>query len=191
MRLTGFRILLLAAAGLLGLAGLVNLGERIFPSSFGGLSSAPGAISSYAEEISSNAIRSRNIEENNRAQAVIEHALRRSPYAGNLWLSLALLRAQLNNATPLVGSALKLSYLTAPNDFRLMVARTILTATTIAVKDPDLQELAKGDIRVILTRRQDLSAGIRAAFEQSNSDGRAFLKQATSTIDPSWSVQLH
>ena len=45
------------------------------------------------------------------------------PYHAELWLALALLKAQKNPRDPMLIEALKMAYFTAPNDARLMAVR--------------------------------------------------------------------
>ena len=67
-----------------------------------------------------------------------------------LWLALALLRAQRNPADPMLIEALKMAYFTAPNDARLMAVRLDLATSSNALADPDVRELARGDVRLIV-----------------------------------------
>ena len=46
--------------------------------------------------------------------------------------------------------ALKMAYFTAPNDARLMAVRLDLATSFDALADPDVRELARGDVRLIL-----------------------------------------
>jgi hypothetical protein len=45
--------------------------------------------------------------------------------------------------------ALKMSYLTARNDAGLMAVRLDLATSSNALADPDVRELARGDVRLI------------------------------------------
>ena len=63
-------------------------------------------------------------------------------------------RAQKNPRDPMLIEALKMSYFTAPNDARLMAVRLDLATSSNALADPDLKELARGDVRLILLTRQ-------------------------------------
>ncbi|MCP3472166.1 hypothetical protein NLM33_17775 [Bradyrhizobium sp. CCGUVB1N3] len=109
-----------------------------------------------------------------------------APYDAGLWLSLALLEMQRDPNSPTTVEALRMSYLTAPNDARLMPARLDAATRFDAVADPDLKELALGDVRIMLTRSPAQKTAVVAAYRRASSRGRAFLDEATQSIDPAF-----
>jgi hypothetical protein len=61
------------------------------------------------------------------------------------------------------------------------------TATLFdALVDPDLKELVRGDVRLMLTRQGDLGKAVVAAYQRASSQGKAFLTEAVQSIDPSF-----
>jgi hypothetical protein len=56
--------------------------------------------------------------------------------------------------------------------------------------DEDLQELAAGDIRLILTARRDIQGAIVGAYRQASSIGKKFIEEKTNVLDPQFSSSL-
>src|ERR1700738_4543015 len=109
-------------------------------------------------------------ELNEQAQAVVIRTLSNAPHESRLWLALALLRSRLNQPH---GDALKMSYLTGPLSLDLIPRRL----ASDAMVDEDLQELAAGDIRLILTARRDIQGAIVGAYRQASSIGKKFIEE--------------
>ena len=84
-----------------------------------------------------------------------------------------------------------MSYLTAPNDARLMAARLDVATRSEALVDPDLQEFALGDVRIMLTRSPGQKEAVVAAYRRASSRGRAFLDEAARSIDSAFLPTLH
>jgi hypothetical protein len=59
-----------------------------------------------------------------------------------------------------------------------------------AVIDPDLAELVRGDVRLMLTRRAELKIAIQQAYRRASKQGREFLEQAVKAIDPAYAAAL-
>ncbi|MCK1404953.1 hypothetical protein [Bradyrhizobium sp. 76] len=76
-----------------------------------------------------------------------------------------------------------MSFLTAPGDAALMPGRLLVLATSSSINDPDLQSLARGEIRLILTRRPDLKPSIIRAYRSGTPDAKAFLADVTKSLD--------
>ncbi len=109
-----------------------------------------------------------------------------APYDAGLWLSLALLEKQRDPNSPATVEALRMSYLTAPNDARLMPARLDAATGSDALVDPDLREFALGDMRIMLTRSHGQKDAVVTAYRRASSRGRAFLGEAIQSIDPAF-----
>ena len=121
-------------------------------------------------------------------QARAKQTLSVAPYHPELWL--ALLKAQKNPRDPMLIEALKMSYFTAPNDPRLMAVRLDLATSSNALADPDVRELARGDVRLILLRRPELRRAVASAYRRASTLGKAFLDDAIRSIDPSFLAAL-
>jgi hypothetical protein len=73
-----------------------------------------------------------------------------------MWLLVAVLQGQ-GQARESNAEALKMSYLTSPANVNLMPSRLAIVSTSAAISDDELKNLARSDIRLILTRRPDLN----------------------------------
>lgn len=124
------------------------------------------------------------------AQGAARDALSLSPYDAQIWLVLAMLQSRIDQRSPKIAESLMMSYFTAPNDATLMPARLDTSTLFGAVTNPDLAELARGDVRLILTRRPDLRIAIANAYRRGSADGKAFLEQAVGSIDPQFLASL-
>ncbi|MGY4502465.1 hypothetical protein ACVWYH_006422 [Bradyrhizobium sp. GM24.11] len=118
------------------------------------------------------------------ARSHLKHALSLAPYDAELWLALAVLEAGQDPDGPAATEALKMSYLTAPNDARLMPLRLATVTQFDALASPDLRDLAQGDIRLMLTRQPDQAPALVSAYRQASRRGKEFLEGAIRTIDP-------
>ena len=128
--------------------------------------------------------------ENARARARVKQTLSIAPYNPELWLALALLQAQSDPRDPTLVEALKMTYFTAPNDARLMPVRLDTATSFDALADPDVKELVRGDIRLMVTRQPELKAAVVPAYRRASKLGKAFLEQAVQSIDPSFLATL-
>jgi hypothetical protein len=118
------------------------------------------------------------------AQERIIRVLKAAPHNSELWLLLALLRTQHKSDVRQIAEPLKMSYFTAPNEARLMPLRIYTAALSDALSDPDLKELARGDVRLMLIRQPDLKPFVLSAYRRGSSLGRTFLEDTVQSIDP-------
>jgi hypothetical protein len=118
------------------------------------------------------------------SQEEVKRVLKAVPHNSELWLLLALLRTQHKSAGRQIAEALKMSYFTAPNDPQLMPLRLYAVAFSDAVSDPDLKELARGDVRLMLIRQPDLKPSVLFAYRHGSTLGKTFLEDAAQSIDP-------
>ncbi|WFU70984.1 hypothetical protein [Bradyrhizobium sp. CB2312] len=123
---------------------------------------------------------------NDHARSRVISALSETPYDAGLWLTLALLEAQRDPSGPAVVGALRMAYITGANDVRLMPMRLYTATSADALFDLELAELARGDVRLMLTRRPELRVALVKAYRQASKQGKAFLEQAVQAVDPSF-----
>jgi hypothetical protein len=110
-------------------------------------------------------------------------SLKFAPPASDVWLLLAALQRDDSNSKPAI-EALKMSYLTAPGDTNLIPARLLLFSITAgAVGDPDLKDLARADIRAIITRRRDLIPTMVRAYQAGGPEAKAYFHRTLNTLD--------
>jgi hypothetical protein len=83
-----------------------------------------------------------------------------------------------------------MSYLTSPADANLIPARLAILSTSTALADVELKNLARADIRLILTRRPDLKAAIIGAYRHGSADDKAYLAEVVRSLDPGFAASL-
>lgn len=127
---------------------------------------------------------------NQEAQVATRRALAAGPLDSRLWLVLARLQAQLALRDPLIAETLKLSYFTGPNSGSLIPARLAIVVSSDGLNDPDLRELARGDVRLILTRQPELKPALIAAYRSAAPQGKQFLEESIKSIDPKFEASL-
>ena len=120
----------------------------------------------------------------------VRRTLSTSPYNPELWLALALLQVQRDPHYPVVVEALKMAYIVAPNDARLMPVRIDMAARFDALALPDVKDLVRNDIRLILIRRSGSRSALVSAYRKASKLGKAFLEDAVESIDPSFLATL-
>ena len=131
-----------------------------------------------------------DIQKNVEAQEEVKQVLKAAPHHSDLWLALALLQTQRKSGDRQTIEALKMSYFTAPNDAQLMPLRLYTAAASEALSDTDLQELALGDVRLMLLRQADLKAFVLTAYQAGSNVGKKFLEDAVQSIDPAFASAL-
>lgn len=118
------------------------------------------------------------------SRADLEHALRYSPHRGDVWLMLAIMADRYNWPGYQPNALLKMSYLTAPSELSLFLLRIKASLRPDALKDPEIQDMARHDLRVIITRTPALKPALAAIYRASSADAKAFLDRAIMDIDP-------
>jgi hypothetical protein len=144
-------------------------------------------MADYAVALASQVSASSQGGEGDQATAARETARRAlgiGPHDSRLWLVLALLEARRNPADPRVAEALKMSYLTGPGRVELIPARLRSATSNNALNDSDLSELARGDVRAILTQLPDQRSSLVNDYARASETGRAFLKDSINMLDP-------
>jgi hypothetical protein len=127
---------------------------------------------------------------NQEAQSASRQALAAGPLDSRIWLVLARLQAQHALHDPRIAETLKLSYFTGPGSKDLIPARLAIAVSSDQLSDPDLRELARGDVRLILIRHPELKPALVAAYRIAAPGGKHFLEQSIRSIDPSFVISL-
>jgi hypothetical protein len=127
---------------------------------------------------------------NQQAQIAAREALGAGPLDSRVWLVLARLQAQTAPGDPRIVETLKLSYFTGPNLENLVSTRLATVVSSDGLNDPDLRELARGDVRLILTRHPDLKPALIAAYRKAGPGGKQFLEESIKSIDPKFVTSL-
>lgn len=142
------------------------------------------AVALMALRPNSETLSAADAQRNADSQEDITRVLKTAPHHSELWLLLALLQTQRYSGAQQTIEALKMSYFTAPNDAQLMPLRLYAATISDALSDPDLKELARGDVRLMLLRQPDMKASVLFAYRRGSSLGKAFLEDAAQSIDP-------
>jgi hypothetical protein len=83
-----------------------------------------------------------------------------------------------------------MSHLTSPADVNLIPARLAILSASTAIADVELRNLARGDIRLILTRRPDLKDAITSAYRRGSAAGKACIEEVVRSLDPGFAASL-
>lgn len=188
MSVTLFRGLCLIMSAFLFAAGLLGL-SRESPQARA-LAATFRIDGTFVRAETQEALVSGNPDEMKGAHQRLEELLQLSPFDSNAWVLLATLRSRIEFSSTGTAQALKLSYFTAPSAAQLMGERLLLGASTGVIQDLEIQELAKGDLRLLITRRPDMFGVIQSAYRQGSAAGRDFLENATRSIDPAFVSRL-
>jgi hypothetical protein len=124
------------------------------------------------------------------AQNAVKNALRIGPHDSRMWLVLALLQARSNLGDSLIAESLKMSYLTGPNRAELIPARLDAVTLSNSLNDADLNELARGDVRAILTQFPDQRQALVNDYVRGSAIGKAFLEASARMFDPKFADSL-
>lgn len=144
-------------------------------------------MADYAIALASKVLASEQADQGSQEIAARETARRAlgiGPHDSRLWLALALVDAHGNPANLRVAEALKMSYLTGPNSAELIPVRLQRVTSGDALRDSDLSELARGDVRAILTKLPDQRPMLVNDYARASETGKAFLKESVSLLDP-------
>jgi hypothetical protein len=104
--------------------------------------------------------------------------------------ALALLQARSNLGDSLIAESLKMSYLTGPNRAELIPTRLDTVTLSHSLNDADLKELARGDVRAILTQFPDRRQALVNDYVRGSSIGKTFLEETVRMFDPKFADSL-
>jgi hypothetical protein len=148
----------------------------------------------YAIVIAAKALRSSEsdpqLSDNETAQNAVRSALKLGPHDSRMWLVRAQLLAQKNLGDPFITEALKMSYFTGPNRAELIPARLDLVTLNNALNDADLTELARSDVRAMLTQSRDQRPALAKDYVRASATGKKFLEDSVRMLDPAFADAL-
>jgi hypothetical protein len=124
------------------------------------------------------------------ALSLAQQSLGFAPHDSRAWLLIAMLQTG-GPSSAAATEALKMSFLTAPSDSTLIPARLAVLATSTTTEDGELASLARGDMRLILTRRPDLKGAIVRAYDKGSTNGKALIRDIARALDPGFAATLH
>ncbi|WP_339028240.1 hypothetical protein WI604_25770 [Bradyrhizobium symbiodeficiens] len=142
--------------------------------------------SEYALALASQVLNSEQAVPPDAAQDAVKSSLMIGPHDSLMWLVLALLQTRNNAADFRATKSLKMSYLTGQNRADLIPARLGSVTSRNALTDMDLIDLARGDVRAILTQLPDQRPALAADYARASEAGRRFLRETTNLVDPKY-----
>jgi hypothetical protein len=148
----------------------------------------------YASALAGKALLSNDSDsqplDNELAQSAARSALKFGPHDSRMWLTLAQLQARKNPGDPLVTEALKMSYFTGPNRAELIPTRLDVVALNNALNDADLTELARSDVRAMLSQSRDQRPALAKTYVRASATGKKFLEDSIRMLDPAFADAL-
>jgi hypothetical protein len=110
-----------------------------------------------------------------------------SPHRGDVWLMLAALANRGRPAGYDTRALLKMSYYTAPNELGLLPLRlSVALGSDAVVSEPELREMVKQDISLVLSRQSALRPALVAAYRSASVGGKKFVENLISEVDPGY-----
>lgn len=110
-------------------------------------------------------------------------AARLAPADSRIWLLMAIINARLDGIGRSILEPLKMSYYTGPNDASLIPLRLGVATRSAAIADPELQDLARREVRTVVMRRPDLRPALSAAYRDASPEGRRFIETEVGNLD--------
>jgi hypothetical protein len=117
----------------------------------------------------------------------LTQAVRYSPNRGDVWLMFAALADRYKLPEYQAGSLLKMSYYTAPNELALFPLRlNVALHAKGLIDDPEIQDMVRRDITVILTHAPAMRPAFAAAYSSAPPQAKTFAERVITEIDPSY-----
>lgn len=116
----------------------------------------------------------------------LEKAIRYAPHRGDVWLMLAAMADRYHWRGFQPGALLKMSYYTAPNELALFPLRLQVSLQANNLKDPEIQDQIKRDIRLVVTKIPSLKPALVAAYKAAPPASKTMVERLISEIDPTY-----
>ncbi len=114
-----------------------------------------------------------------------------APHRGDAWLMLASTCARLMLRSCNVRAFLKMSYYTAPDQPGLLPLRLAQALRLEDISgDEELADMARRDIRFVLTRSVDLRPALISAYRTASLAGRLLVEQTVTPVEPGYLTML-
>ena len=114
------------------------------------------------------------------ARSTADKAATLSPHDARAWLLLASLDCLLHREA---SGVLKMSYYTGANEIALIPLRLLVATCLDEINDAELQSLVAREIRLIVTRDQELKPAILAAYQSASPNGKRLIETAVGDLD--------
>ncbi len=106
--------------------------------------------------------------------------------AEDVWLMLAAMADRYRWQDLQSAALLKMSYYTAPNEFALLPLRLQVSLQPNNLKDSEIQDLIKRDIRFVVTKAPSLKPALIAAYKAAPPASKAMVERLVTEIDPTY-----
>lgn len=116
----------------------------------------------------------------------LENAIRYAPHRGDVWLMLAAMADRYHWRGLQPPALLKMSYYTAPNELALFPLRLQASLQPNNLKDPEIQDLIKRDIRLVVTKLPSLKPALVAAYKAAPPASKTIVERVILEIDPTY-----
>lgn len=126
-------------------------------------------------------------DRNANALVSLSKALRYSPHRGDAWLMRAAVCERLQIQACNIGALLKMSYYTAPDEADLLPVRLSQVLRTKEIAgDDELADMARRDIRFVLTHSAILRPALVAAYRSASAAGKLLVEQTVTPVEPGY-----
>jgi len=125
-----------------------------------------------------------------RAREVADRALGLAPYDARIWLLIARFDARFDWLNGKSSAELRMSYYVGANEFELIPSRLPLAVNSSEIGVRDFQQLVNHDVRIIVTRKRELTPAILTAYASASPIGQQFLEDALKEFDPDFLSKL-
>jgi hypothetical protein len=113
-------------------------------------------------------------------RSTADEAATLSPHDARVWLVLAGLDCLLHRQA---SGVLKMSYYTGANEIALIPLRLLVATCLDEINDAELQSLVTREIKLIVTRYQELKPAILAAYQSASPNGKRFIEMTVADLD--------
>lgn len=120
------------------------------------------------------------------ARLDLENAIRYAPHRGDVWLMLAAMAERYHWEGLQPVALLKMSYYTAPNELALFPLRLQASLQPNNLKDPEIQDQVRRDIRLVVTKIPSLKPALIAAYRTAAPASKTMVERLISEIDPTY-----
>ena len=124
------------------------------------------------------------------ARVQLERAARYSPHRGDVWLLFAAMADRYNWQGYKPSALLRMSYYTAPNEQALFLLRIKVALQADGPADPDLADMIRRDIRLLITKNPALKPALLAVYKAASSPNKQFVERVVAEVDPAYLANM-
>ena len=124
------------------------------------------------------------------AVPVAYRALAYAPYRSEVWLLLAEMAQKYQLQHPKTGTALAMSYYTAPYNLALAPLRLSVAARGDGLSDPEVQDFVERELQTILAAKPELRPAVRSAYATASEPNKRFFERVVQQADPGFMASL-